>query len=58
MADAEGFRTDVIEAVRRLKPPLMRWPGGNFVSGYHFADGIGRPPPAAAEGPGLARGGV
>ncbi len=41
LADAEGFRTDVIEAVRRLKPPLLRWPGGNFVSGYHWADGIG-----------------
>src|SRR5580704_112797 len=41
LSDAEGFRTDVIEAVRRLKPPLLRWPGGNFVSGYHFADGIG-----------------
>ena len=45
LSDAEGFRTDVVEAVRRLKPPLMRWPGGNFVSGYHFADGIG---PAAS----------
>jgi alpha-L-arabinofuranosidase len=41
LSDADGFRTDVIEAVRRLKPPLLRWPGGNFVSGYHFADGIG-----------------
>jgi alpha-L-arabinofuranosidase len=41
LSDAQGFRTDVIEAVRRLKPPLLRWPGGNFVSGYHFADGIG-----------------
>jgi len=41
LSDAEGFRTDVIEAVRRLKPPVLRWPGGNFASGYHFADGIG-----------------
>lgn len=41
LSDAHGFRTDVVEAVRRLKPPLLRWPGGNFVSGYHFADGIG-----------------
>lgn len=41
LSDARGFRTDVVEAVRRLKPPLLRWPGGNFVSGYHFADGIG-----------------
>ena len=40
-SDDQGFRTDVIEAVRALKPPLLRWPGGNFVSGYHFTDGIG-----------------
>ncbi|MCU1492702.1 MAG: hypothetical protein JWO62_466 [Acidimicrobiaceae bacterium] len=41
LSDNEGFRTDVIEAVRALKPPVLRWPGGNFVSGYHFTDGIG-----------------
>lgn len=41
LADAEGFRTDVLEAIRALQPPVLRWPGGNFVSGYHFADGIG-----------------
>ncbi len=41
LADADGFRTDVIEAVRALKPPVLRWPGGNFVSGYHWTDGIG-----------------
>jgi len=41
LADAEGYRTDVLEAVRRLRPPVLRWPGGNFVSGYHWADGIG-----------------
>ncbi|MDA8296289.1 MAG: alpha-N-arabinofuranosidase [Actinomycetota bacterium] len=40
-SDAEGFRTDVLEAVRALRPPVLRWPGGNFVSGYHFHDGIG-----------------
>ena len=40
-SDDQGFRTDVIEAVKALKPPLLRWPGGNFVSGYHFTDGIG-----------------
>lgn len=42
LSDAEGYRADVIEAVRRLKPPLLRWPGGNFVSGYHWADGVGQ----------------
>jgi alpha-L-arabinofuranosidase len=41
LSDAEGFRTDVLEAVRRLAPPVLRWPGGNFVSGYHWTDGIG-----------------
>jgi alpha-N-arabinofuranosidase len=41
LADAHGFRTDVLEAVRRLRVPVLRWPGGNFVSGYHWQDGIG-----------------
>ncbi len=40
-ADEDGFRTDVIEAVRKLKVPLIRYPGGNFVSGYNWQDGIG-----------------
>jgi alpha-L-arabinofuranosidase len=41
LADEQGFRKDVIDAVRRLRPPVLRWPGGNFVSGYHWTDGIG-----------------
>jgi alpha-L-arabinofuranosidase len=41
LADENGFRTDVIEAVKGLRPPILRWPGGNFVSGYHWADGVG-----------------
>lgn len=41
LADRDGFRTDVLDAMRALRPPVLRWPGGNFVSGYHFADGIG-----------------
>jgi len=41
LADAAGFRTDVLEAVRRLRVPVLRWPGGNFASGYHWQDGIG-----------------
>ncbi len=41
LADENGFRTDVIEAVKALRPPVLRWPGGNFVSGYHWTDGIG-----------------
>ncbi len=41
LSDEHGFRRDVIEAIRPLNPPLLRWPGGNFVSGYHWVDGIG-----------------
>ena len=41
LSDERGFRTDVMEAVRELKIPVLRWPGGNFVSGYHWMDGIG-----------------
>ena len=41
LSDAHGFRKDVMEAARSLRMPLLRWPGGNFVSGYHWTDGIG-----------------
>jgi alpha-N-arabinofuranosidase len=41
LADENGFRADVLEAARGLKIPLLRWPGGNFVSGYHWTDAIG-----------------
>jgi alpha-N-arabinofuranosidase len=40
-ADERGFRTDVLELVRELNIPVVRWPGGNFVSGYHWQDGVG-----------------
>ena len=40
-ADAEGFRTDVADMVRELGATLIRYPGGNFVSGYDWTDGIG-----------------
>ncbi len=43
LADENGFRRDVLEAARALRIPLLRWPGGNFVSGYHWTDGIGPP---------------
>lgn len=36
-----GLRRDVLELVRELAPPILRWPGGNFASGYHWEDGIG-----------------
>lgn len=40
-ADADGFRTDVIDLVRELGVSTIRYPGGNFVSGYNWEDGIG-----------------
>ena len=40
-ADESGFRKDVISLVRELKVPIVRYPGGNFVSGYNWEDGIG-----------------
>jgi alpha-N-arabinofuranosidase len=41
LADAGGFRQDVIAEVKGLGVPIMRYPGGNFVSGYHWLDGVG-----------------
>ncbi|MGC5224286.1 alpha-N-arabinofuranosidase [Micromonospora sp. DT81.3] len=40
-ADADGFRTDVIELVQELGVTTIRYPGGNFVSGYRWEDGVG-----------------
>lgn len=40
-ADENGFRQDVLGALRELKMTAMRYPGGNFASGYHWMDGIG-----------------
>lgn len=41
LSDEKGYRRDVLEATRALRTSLVRWPGGNFVSGYHWEDGIG-----------------
>ena len=41
IANVRGFRKDVLEAVKAIAPPIVRYPGGNFVSGYHWEDGIG-----------------
>ncbi len=41
LSDEQGFRLDVIEALRRIRVPVVRWPGGCFVSAYHWKDGIG-----------------
>ena len=38
LSDERGFRKDVLAAVKRLNPPMLRWPGGNFVSSYHWED--------------------
>ncbi|UJF34166.1 arabinosylfuranosidase ArfA [Paenibacillus hexagrammi] len=40
-ADEQGFRTDVLELVKGLQVPIVRYPGGNFVSGYNWEDGVG-----------------
>ena len=42
-SDVDGFRTDVVDACRALGPTVVRWPGGNFASGYHWRDGVGPP---------------
>ncbi len=36
-----GFRNDVIAALKTMKPPVIRWPGGCFADDYHWQDGIG-----------------
>lgn len=41
LANKDGFKTDYIEAMKELKIANMRWPGGNYVSGYNWQDGIG-----------------
>jgi len=46
--NVQGMRADTLEVLKELNAPLYRWPGGNFVSGYDWRDGIGerdrRPP--------------
>ena len=40
-ADKNGFRQDVIDMVRKLGVPVVRYPGGNFVSGFNWEDSVG-----------------
>ena len=40
-ADDMGFRGDVLEFVKQIDVPIVRYPGGNFVSGYRWEDGTG-----------------
>ena len=41
LADSNGLRKDVIDEIRQLGVPIVRYPGGNFVSGYNWLDGVG-----------------
>jgi alpha-N-arabinofuranosidase len=41
LSDASGFRKDVLAEIRQLGVPIIRYPGGNFVSGYDWLDGVG-----------------
>ncbi len=40
-ADEEGFRRDVLDLVRELQVPIVRYPGGNFVSNFYWEDSVG-----------------
>ena len=39
--NVSGFRSDVLEAMKKLRPPVLRWPGGCYADDYHWEDGIG-----------------
>jgi alpha-N-arabinofuranosidase len=41
LSDSNGFRKDVLNEIRQLGVPIVRYPGGNFVSGYNWLDGVG-----------------
>jgi alpha-N-arabinofuranosidase len=56
LSDDRGFRQDVLGLLRELRPSVLRWPGGNFASNYHWQDGIG-PKDARPRRPELAWGG-
>jgi len=40
--NTKGIRNDVVAAMRRMKPPVVRWPGGCFADDYHWENGIGQ----------------
>lgn len=42
LSDEDGLRTDILDAMRRIKVPVLRWPGGCFVSSYHWKNGVGK----------------
>ena len=39
--NVRGIRSDVVEALKKIQVPVLRWPGGCFADGYHWQDGIG-----------------
>ena len=41
LSDSNGFRKDLLEEIRKVNVPIIRYPGGNFVSGYNWLDGVG-----------------
>lgn len=41
LSDSRGFRKDVLEVFRKMRVPVIRYPGGNFVSGYNWLHGVG-----------------
>src|ERR1700749_1631249 len=41
LSDSYGFRKNIMDEVRQLGVPIIRYPGGNFVSGYNWLDGVG-----------------
>jgi len=41
LSDGNGFRRDVMDQIRKVGVPIVRYPGGNFVSGYNWLDGVG-----------------
>ena len=41
LSDEQGFRKDTLELVRELQVPIVRYPGGNFVSGFRWEDSVG-----------------
>jgi len=57
LSDHQGFRIDTLALLKELQVSVLRWPGGNFVSNYHWEDGIG-PKDARPARSDLAWGGV
>ena len=39
--NVRGIRTDIVEAFKKIKLPVLRWPGGCFADEYHWKDGVG-----------------